>query len=191
MSSLRLPRLFVVFAIALFAASAGSPSSRGQSITNAARAASAQTALLRQAARKAGFVFSGMVVSVQPLPNASGTVGRIRITFVVHEAVRGVRAGKTFTMDEWAGLWANEASRFRPGDRVFLLLYPRSKLGLTSIVAGGLGRYDLDSSWRIVGTNQKPGIFADRPGRPVASRPQPRGNIQSHELSNIIRPLTE
>ena len=187
MSSLRLRRQSVIFAIALFAAAAG-PLSRGQSITTAARDASAQAALLRQAGRKAGFIFSGTVLSVQQLPSAPGGVDRVRITFSVHEAVRGVRQGKTFTLDQWAGLWSNEASRFRPGDRVFLLLYPRSKLGLTSVVAGALGRYDLDSNWRIVGTNQKPGVVADGPSRPISSRPQSRGNAQSHD---IIRPLTE
>lgn len=191
MRSLRLRRQFVILAIALFAATAGSPLSRGQSITNAARAASAQTVLLRQAARKAGFIFSGTVLSVQQLPSGPGGVNRVRTTFSVHEAVRGVRQGKPFTVDQWAGLSASQASQFRPGDRVFVLLYPRSKLGLTSVVAGGLGRYDLDSNWRIVGTNQKPGIVAERPSRFVPSRPQPRGSAQSHELSNIIRPLTE
>ncbi len=191
MRSLKLRRQFVIFAIALFATTAGSPLSRGQSITNATRAASAQTALLRQAARKAGFIFSGTVLSVQQLPSGPGGVNRVRITFSVHEAVRGVRQGKTFTVDQWANLWANQASQFRPGDRVFVLLYPRSKLGLTSVVAGGLGRYNLDSKWRVVGTNQKPGIVAERPLRPIVSRPRPRGSAQSHELSNIIRPLTE
>ena len=191
MWSLRLHRQFAIFAIALFAATAGSPLSRGQSITNVPRAASAQTALLRQAARKAGFIFSGTVLSVQQLPSRPGGVNRVRITFSVHEAVRGVGQGKTFTVDQWASLWANQANQFRPGDRVYLLLYPRSKLGLTSVVAGGLGRYDLDSNWRVVGTNQKPGIVVGRLSRPVPSRPQPRGSTQSHELSNIIRPRTE
>jgi hypothetical protein len=191
MRSLRLRRQFVIFAIALFAATAGSPLSRGQSITSGTRAASAQNALLRQAARKAGFIFSGTVLSVQQLPSGPGGVNRVRITFSIHEAVRGVRQGKTFTVDQWANLWANQASQFRPGDRVFVLFYPRSKLGLTSVVAGGLGRYNLDSKWRVVGTNQKPGIVAERPSRPIVSRPRPRGSAQSHDLSNIIRPLTE
>ncbi len=190
MLSLRLHRQFVIFAIALSAA-AGSPLSRGQSIPNAARAASAQSALLRQATRKAGFIFSGTVLSVQQLAGGPGAVDRVRVTFAVHEAVRGVRPGKTFTIDEWAGLWMNQPNRFRSGERVFLLVYPRSKLGLTSIVAGGLGRYELDGNWRIVGTNQKPGISVDPPARRVPGRPQPRGNVQSHDLSNIIRPLTE
>ena len=192
MRSLRLRRQFVIFAIALFAAATGSPLSRGQSITNATRAASAQTALMRQAARKAGFIFSGTVLSVQQLPSGPGGVNRVRITFSIHEAVRGVRQGKTFTVDQWANLWANQAGQFRPGDRVFVLLYPRSKLGLTSVVAGGLGRYDLDSNWRIVGTNRTPGIVAEGRSRPVpSSHPQPRGSAQSHELSNIIRPNTQ
>jgi hypothetical protein len=191
MLNLRLRRHFVSFAIALLAITLGTPFTAGQGRMSAARAASAQSALLRAAARKAGFIFSGTVLSVQQLPASNGGVDRVRITFLIHEAVRGVRSGKTFAVDEWAGLWTNQASRFRAGDRVYLLLYPRSKLGLTSIVAGGLGRYDLDSRWRIVGTNQKPTIAVDLPARPIRPRPQPRGSTSSHELSNTIRPLTE
>ena len=191
MLTLRPRRHVVSFAIALLAIAAGSSLSEGQGVTSAARATSAQTALLRTAARKAGFIFSGTVLSVQRLPASAAGVDRVRVTFSVHEAVRGVRQGKTFTIDEWAGLWANHASRFRPGDRVYLLLYPRSKLGLSSIVAGGLGRYDLDSQWRIVGTNRKPTFAIDPPARPSRPRPQPRGSTQSHELSNTIRPLTD
>jgi len=191
MMQLRLRQQFVIFAIALLAAGAGLPLGRSQNLTNSARAASAQSLFLRQAARKAGFIFSGTVLSVQQVRGGPGTVDRVRIAFAVHEAVRGVRAGKTFTVDEWAGVWTDAAGRFRPGDRVFLLLYPRSKLGLTSIVAGGLGRYDLDSNWRIVGTNQKPTVPADSSPGPRGSRPQPRGTAQSHGLANTIRPRTE
>lgn len=185
----RLRRQFVIFAIALFAAGYAAPHGRGQNIANSARAASFETAMLREVTRKAGFIFSGTVISIAPVRGtADAAMDTVRITFSVHEAVRGVRPGKTFTMQEWAGLWSTEAGRFRPGDRVFLFLYPRSALGLTSVVGGPLGRYDLDSNWRIAGKNQKPQTFLDAPQRPRAS---PRGNVRSHDLANTIRVLTE
>jgi hypothetical protein len=187
----RLRRQFVIFAIALFAAGHVGPYSRGQNIANPACAASFQTSMLRQVSRKAGFIFSGTAVSVVLVRGASDTMDTVQITFAVHEGVRGVRPGKTFTMQEWAGLWSTESGRFRRGDRVFLFLYPRSKLGLTSVVGATLGRYDLDSNWRIAGKNQQPQVLLDESQPPRGSRPPPRGNVRSRDLANIIRGLTE
>ncbi len=180
----RLRRQFVVFAIALFAAGEAAPYSRGQNITNSARAASAQSAMMRQVARKSAFIFSGTVRSVEWRRAPAGVgIDTVRVAFTVHEAVRGAFPGKTFIMQEWAGLWSSSAGRFRPGQRVFLFLYPRSKLGLTSVVGGDLGRYDLDSNWRIAGTNRKPLVLLDQPQR---RHPAGGSNLQPRGAGNKI-----
>lgn len=185
----RLRRQFVIFAIALLVAGEATPHSRGQNITIHARAASAENAMMRQVTDRAGFIFSGTVVSVQWLraPESAG-VDTVRVTFAVHEGIRGAIPGKTFSIQEWAALWSTSAGRFRPGQRVFLFLYPRSKLGLTSVVGGDLGRYDLDSCWRIAGTKQKPLVLVDEP---QSLRPAGRGPGRSRGAGSKINFHTE
>ncbi len=180
----RLRRQFVVFAIALFAAGEAAPYSRSQNITNSARAASAQSAMMRQVARKSGFIFSGTVRSVEWRRAPAGVgIDTVRIAFAVHEGVRGTTHGRTFVMQEWAGLWSSSSGRFRPGQRVFLCLYPRSRLGLTSVVGGDLGRYDLDSNWRIAGTSRKPLVVLDEPQR---WRPAGNSNMPPRSTGNKV-----
>ena len=48
------------------------------------------------------------------------------------------------------------AAPYRPGQRVFLFLYPRSKLGLTSAVGGDAGRFLIDSSGNIAAPPRVP-----------------------------------
>ncbi len=68
----------------------------------------------------------------------------MRTTFRVEHAARGARAGQTLEIREWAGLWES-GERYRAGEQVLLLLYPRSKLGLTSPVGGALGHLKVNS----------------------------------------------
>ena len=68
----------------------------------------------------------------------------MRITFRVEQAVRGTQTGANISMRQWVGLW-NSGERYRVGERVVLFLYPRSKLGLTSSVAGPIGRFAVDT----------------------------------------------
>jgi hypothetical protein len=63
--------------------------------------------------------------------------------------MRGVSPGQKLTIHEWAGLWARGESYY-VGERVLLFLYAPGKLGLTSPVAGALGRFALDSRGYIV-----------------------------------------
>jgi hypothetical protein len=108
----------------------------------------------------AGIIFSGRVLSIaggassRYAPQASTT-----ITFQVEHALRGALAGQTLTIHEWAALW-NRGERYRVGERVFLFLYPVSKLGFTSPVGGVAGRIAVDSHERIVMTPQNFAIFA-------------------------------
>jgi hypothetical protein len=97
----------------------------------------------------AGMIFSGEVTSITHNPTADKqTVATVAITFHVDNAVRGVTVGQDVTITEWNGLW-NSGQRYRVGDRLMLFLYPPSKLGLTSWVAGPLGRFAIDGSGNV------------------------------------------
>ncbi len=102
---------------------------------------------LPQIVHPAGIIFSGTVTSIShALPEKHAATA---ITFKVDEALRGVSRGQTLTIHEWAGLWSR-GERYRVGERVFLFLYAPSRLGLTSPVAGGMGRFLVDPSGKIL-----------------------------------------
>jgi hypothetical protein len=97
----------------------------------------------KHAARTAGIAFGGTVLSVTSHPANGGSVSTIELRFRIDRAIAGVRTGQVLTIREWAGAW----SRHRPlrtGDHVLLLLYPPSKLGLTSPVNGQSGQVALN-----------------------------------------------
>jgi hypothetical protein len=77
--------------------------------------------------------------------SAPDSVDTVEISFQVERAVRGVRAGQVLTIQEWAGLWVG-SERYRVGQRMLLVLYSPSKLGLTSPVGGAEGRFLVDKS---------------------------------------------
>ena len=104
---------------------------------------------LSQLTRKAGFIFAGRVLRVERPAPQPDRVLVVRITLRVDQALRGVRRGQTFTLTQWAGAWDN-GPQYRPGQRLLLFLYPRSRTGLTSVVGGRLGQFDLDASGNIV-----------------------------------------
>src|ERR1700755_2519943 len=105
---------------------------------------------LRQLSQKAGYIFAGTVISVRKIP-ASGPYGvaTMQVTLHVDQAIRGVKAKQSVTIQEWIGLWSN-GDRYRQGERVLLFLYGKSKRGLTSPVAGPFGRFDIDQDGEIV-----------------------------------------
>jgi hypothetical protein len=98
----------------------------------------------------AGIIFSGRVTSIgrASLPLGEET-SSTKVTFQVDHAIRGIPAGQAFTLHEWAGLW-NGGERYHVGEHLLLFLYPPGKLGLTSPVAGAMGRFVLDSEDRIL-----------------------------------------
>jgi len=104
---------------------------------------------LTQLSRKAGFIFSGRVIRVERPALASGKATVMQVTLRVERALRGTHPGETFTLREWMGAW-DSGPQFRVGQRVLLFLYPRSKAGLTSVVGGRLGQFDLDTQGNIV-----------------------------------------
>src|SRR6202043_392253 len=66
------------------------------------------------------------------------------------------------TIHEWAGLWTS-GERYRVGEHVLLFLYLPGKLGLTSPVAGAMGRFATDSQGRIVLNARHVAALADDP----------------------------
>jgi|SRR5580658_1820120 hypothetical protein len=97
----------------------------------------------------AGIIFSGRVTFVGHSGFSAQDHASTTVTFQVQQAMRGVSPGQKLTIHEWAGLWARGESYY-VGERVLLFLYAPGKLGLTSPVAGALGRFALDSRGYIV-----------------------------------------
>ena len=137
---------------------------------------------LRQMTAASGYIFAGTVTDVRRMPvSHPNEVETISITIRVDEAVRGVRNGQTLAIREWAGLW-NAGERYRPGERVVLMLYPPSVLGLTSPVGGAMGRFAVDSEGNVV-TSLQP-LAND----PVAG-PWLRGRkrVSGHDFTRLLR----
>jgi hypothetical protein len=99
--------------------------------------------------RKSGYIFAGTVTAIERVAAGPNEVASLRITFHVDKAIRGVRAGQTLVVREWAGLWDSGQS-YRSGERVVIFLYPLSKLGLTSAVGGTRGRFRLDRNGQVI-----------------------------------------
>jgi hypothetical protein len=113
--------------------------------------------------RSAGIIFSGQVTSIGPADSSSGqATASTAVTFLVEHAIRGASPGQSLTIHEWAGLW-NSGERYRVGDRVLLFLYAPGKLGLTSPVAGAMGKFAMDSRGAIVITGQQTAVFGADP----------------------------
>ena len=114
-------------------------------------------------ARAAGAIFSGTVVSITRHPATQGqAVETVAITFHIENAIRGATPGESLTISQWIGLWSS-GQRYRVGERVLLFLYPPSKLGLTSCVAGGMGRFTIDPWGRVLLSAQHLSAFRTDP----------------------------
>lgn len=120
-------------------------------------------AFFSQLVRSAGIIFSGRVTSVGRAPSSPGQQqASTAVVFEVERALRGASPGQSLTIHEWAGLWSS-GERYRVGEHVLLFLYSPSKLGLTSPVAGALGRFAVDSQGRIVISAQQAATLAADP----------------------------
>ena len=137
----------------------------------------------RPVTQSAGFAFAGTVKAVEHVPAAGGNrIATTRVTFHVDTAIRGVRAGQTLVINEWAALWSS-GERYRPGERVCLFLYPPSKLGLTSPVRGPAGRFRIRGPGRIV---VPPGQRPILPP-PVRTRLDGNGEISIQDFARLLR----
>jgi len=83
----------------------------------------------------AGVIFSGQVAAVRRQVGTNGATGVVEVDFAVDDAVLGV-SGSSYTLREWAGLWAGGDEPFRVGQRFLMLLYAPSAAGLSSPVGG-------------------------------------------------------
>jgi hypothetical protein len=108
---------------------------------------------LRGLTNAAGTIFSGTVTKIVRQPATHGSVQTVAITFHVEQALRGATPGQDITIQQWLGLWTS-GQRYHVGERVLLFLYPPSKLGLTSTVAGPIGRFTVDPLSHILFTPQ-------------------------------------
>ena len=141
---------FVLICAAFSAVLFAADSSPVQNATSSSTQSLSSGPSLQLLTKHAGYIFQGVVTRVAMNagkgPNDAGTMS---VTFRVTHGLRGVRDGETFTIHEWAGLW-NGVTRYKPGEHVVLFLYPQSRLGLTSPVAGALGKFSADANGKIV-----------------------------------------
>jgi hypothetical protein len=126
--------------------------------------------IFQQLVRAAGIIFSGRVTFVGSVVPSSGQYpASSTVTFQVDQALRGALPGQNLTIREWAGL-RSIGERYYVGERVFLFLYSPGKLGLTSPVGGGMGRFAVNSQGNIVMSPQHVVNFSKDPilgGKPV------------------------
>lgn len=149
---------------------------------------------LRPLTAKSGYIFAGTVTSISAAkPDNAKDIATIRITFRIDEGMRGVRTGQTLAIREWMGAWEN-GQCYRVGEKVFLFLYAPSKLGLTSAVGGGQGRFpivDNGGGNGAVGVNPVllPVGPQNGPQRPVHTRIPGRITIPLRDFEREIRAI--
>jgi hypothetical protein len=142
---------------------------------------------IRPLLQSSGYAFSGTVTSVKSVsPGQMSGIGATQITFHVASAVRGVQTGQTLVISEWAGLW-QMGERYRPGERVFLFLYPPSKLGFTSPVQGSAGRFMVrDGGMVVIRPEQRTGLPSN-----LGKRVGTGNSIDLHEFTRELRVADE
>ncbi|MFQ5718933.1 MAG: hypothetical protein ACE5IK_05245 [Acidobacteriota bacterium] len=142
-----------------------------------AAASRVQARDLRQMVAAAGTIFAGVVTAVEP--DRVRGLPATRVTFLVEEGLRGAPADHIELLFP-GGVQSNGfpyrisgLSRFSPGDRVVLLTYPASRLGLTSPVGLYQGRFDIRPGpggvSMVVAGGPRPANLVD-PDSPAARR---------------------
>lgn len=125
-----------------------------------------------QLVRAAGTIFSGTVTAITlPPATQKHAIETVSITFHVERPIRGAIPGEELNISQWIGLWSS-GQRYRVGERVLLFLYPPSKLGLTSSVAGPLGRFQIDARGYVSLSAEHLSAFGGDPllaGKPLVS----------------------
>lgn len=141
---------------------------------------------LTQLTRKAGFIFAGRVLRVEHPPASAGTVPVMQVVLRVERALRGARSGEVFTLTQWAGAW-DRGAQYRPGQRLLLFLYPRGPAGLTSVVGGRLGEFEVDAAGNIVlrGDQQRLLSAPDDQNAP-ATRTRPSAKFRYREFAGRV-----
>ncbi|HEY8996992.1 MAG TPA: hypothetical protein VIM60_03795 [Edaphobacter sp.] len=98
---------------------------------------------LHQMSDSAGVIFVGEVTAIRWHEGENGASGVVEVSFRVDEAVRGCSAGATYTLNEWAGLWAGGDPRYRVGQRLLMMLHAPGAAGVSSPVGGMAGAIPL------------------------------------------------
>ena len=142
---------------------------------------------LTQLTRKAGFIFAGRVLRVERPPASPGRVPVVRVELRVERALLGTRWGEIFALTQWAGAWDNGV-QYRPGQRLLLFLYPRGPAGLTSVVGGRLGQFELDAAGNIVlrGDQQRLLLSPDEESTP-RTRTRPPTKLPYRNFAGRVR----
>ncbi len=91
---------------------------------------------LLQMAGQAGVIFVGEVLSVTPHTSFTQGTGTVEIAFRIDQPIHGCDGQSTYTLREWAGLWTGGTQRYKPGQRLLILLHAPSASGLSSPVGG-------------------------------------------------------
>jgi len=143
---------------------------------------------LRQMTRDSGYIFAGKVTAIERVADSlTADVSTVRITFQVEQGIRGVRTGQTLVIREWVGLW-EQGERYRLGERVLLFLYRPSQLGLTSPVAGPLGRFTVDRNGEI---DLQPDRVASLASDPAEVQLRGKTRVTRRDFARAIRRLVE
>ena len=142
---------------------------------------------LRQLTRSSGYIFAGKVSAIERVAaRTTPDVATVKITFQVEQGIRGVHTGQRLVIREWGGLW-EQGERYHPGERVLLFLYRPSKLGLTSPVAGALGRFAVDKTGQINLQDRIASLDSD----PIAVRLRRKSRVTSGDFARAIQRMVE
>lgn len=110
---------------------------------------------LSEMVESSGMIFSGHVLSVEGTTDERGDIVT-RTTFRVEKPIRGVMPGNV-TITQYGGVTESGSMvlahmrYFTEGERVMVLLYPPSELGLTSPIGMGQGAFSVDPENRVLG----------------------------------------
>lgn len=102
---------------------------RAAALAQAVQPDTSVSAALRNLASRSGVAFVGRVTKIDYGP------GVVAVVFQVEQPLVGA-VGSTYTLREWAGLWAAGQHRYSVGQRVAIFLHAPGKSGLSSPVDG-------------------------------------------------------
>jgi hypothetical protein len=94
----------------------------------------------------AGVIFVGEVTAIRSLAGVNGSSGVVEVDFRIDQAVRNCTPNSTYTLREWAGLWAAGDQRYRTGQRLLMLLHAPGPSGISSPVGGMTGAIPVRAS---------------------------------------------
>jgi len=94
----------------------------------------------------AGVIFIGEVTAIRSVNGTNGASGIVEVDFRVDQAVRNCTSNSTYTLREWAGLWAAGDQRYRTGQRLLMLLHAPGPSGISSPVGGMAGAIPVRAS---------------------------------------------